>query len=784
MIRRRLAAYTLIYAAGISAGYFMSEKCRPMIAACFLMSLGVSICLLGISKERSRLIAAMLLGFIIFTASYANYEGQARDLSEAEGGRINVCGRILSAQKREGYTRFVIKTREGIRLMADSGSDDIEIAESTGSIVRVSGRMKEIEAADNPGCFDYRIYMRSKGISFRVKADVIETVGEGDEVYWRLRRYLISVRESFLSSFDEDSSGFIRGLVFGDKSEINEEVQREFNLNSTGHILAVSGLHIGFLYSLLRLLSGRDKTLPATLVIISIMLIYGEMTEWSASTLRAVTVLGLSLVSVNVRRSFDLLSSLSAAALLILIARPYMLFNSGFQMSFAAMGGIAFLGKHLSGIFGRTIGTTLSVQIGTIPIIATTFYRVNLIAALINIPIIMLSSLLVPMCIFLLFIKMLTGFLPASAVSLIQFLCESLISVNHSLAFDGFFSNLTPGAGASFVVIIYIALIFLSSEWLRVKLIRRNYRDIGKLIILAIIPVILIVAALFDPFRNDEIVFIAVGQGDSVHIRCRGNDVLIDGGGSDFTNTGERILMPYLLSQGAADLDLAVLTHLHKDHYLGISELSEQYCVRSVGLPSDYRESFERSESASSSKKASKEANDTISFNTDQIIYLDSNSDIRISDDVYIEVLWPLGSHHASLDISDPNEHNMVYMIHYADVKIMVTGDLLEEDEMKMLKHYRGSDKLKCDILKVAHHGSKSSSSEAFLDAADPKIAVIQVGRSNLYGHPHTQTLERLEARDIEVYRTDIDGAVGVNILNKGARIKIHTFARFEHERG
>ena len=121
------------------------------------------------------------------------------------------------------------------------------------------------------------------------------------------------------------------------------------------------------------------------------------------------------------------------------------------------------------------------------------------------------------------------------------------------------------------------------------------------------------------------------------------------------------------------------------------------------------------------------------------------------------------------------NEHNMVYMIHYYGRKIMVTGDLLEEDEIKMLRHYRGSDELKCDVLKVAHHGSKSSSSEEFLDAANPEFAVIQVGRGNFYGHPHAQTIERLQERSVKIFRTDSDGAVGVDIAPKSGKIRIHT---------
>jgi competence protein ComEC len=104
----------------------------------------------------------------------------------------------------------------------------------------------------------------------------------------------------------------------------------------------------------------------------------------------------------------------------------------------------------------------------------------------------------------------------------------------------------------------------------------------------------------------------------------------------------------------------------------------------------------------------------------------------------------------------------------------MVSGDLTEEDELEMVKHYRNTDVLKCDILKVAHHGSKTSSSEAFLDAADPDIAVISVGLNNLYGHPHAVTLQRLEEKGIPIYRTDLNGAVGIDI-RKGRVIKADT---------
>ena len=141
---------------------------------------------------------------------------------------------------------------------------------------------------------------------------------------------------------------------------------------------------------------------------------------------------------------------------------------------------------------------------------------------------------------------------------------------------------------------------------------------------------------------------------------------------------------------------------------------------------------------------------------------------------MYIESIWPAEVSKQQIAFDDPNEHNTVYMIHYKGIKIMVTGDLLEEDEKEMVRYYQDTDTLKCDILKVAHHGSKTSSSEEFLDAAKPQIAVIQCGRNNFYGHPHKQTLERLEERGIKVLRTDISGAVGIDI--HGSRLSADLF--------
>jgi competence protein ComEC len=214
--------------------------------------------------------------------------------------------------------------------------------------------------------------------------------------------------------------------------------------------------------------------------------------------------------------------------------------------------------------------------------------------------------------------------------------------------------------------------------------------------------------------------------------------------------------MPYLIHSGADTVDIALVTHLHADHYKGIVELCDVLPVGAIGIPIDYRGSFD---------------NDDI--NVPKVFYIGPDAKVEISDDVSVEAIWPVEVSDEPMAADDPNEHNTVYMIYYNDIKIMVTGDLLEEDEHEMVRYYEGTDKLKCDILKVAHHGSKSSSCEEFLDAARPKIAVIQVGLHNFYGHPHRQTLDRLEERGIKVFRTDISGAVGINIRRTGISVDL-----------
>lgn len=789
VIRRKLFTYTVIFTAGISAGFFIFEKTRLAGGTLVMSVTGAVICLAAGQDAalRRKMVAWLAAGFVLFTGRYIYY-GTAIVTSESSSieNVVLIEGFAESAKIKDGKFQTVLsdvspggtsaegesgteeyeyagpEIRRGVKVLVNLyDAEEYDPAEFIGKRIRAYGKLKEAPSADNPGCFDYRIYLRSKGTGYLFTAKSIENCYDdisGSEekisIYGRYRRALYLARESFLDKFDDpDVRGFIKGTVFGDKSDIDEEIREDFAVNGTGHILAVSGLHTGFLYALLRFITGKKRNIISAVITVTALILYGEMTMWSPSAMRAVTVLTVSLMSLYVRKPFDLLSSVSAAALLILMREPYQLFSTGFQLSFTALLGIAFLARPLKVFIGEWLAVPVAVQAAVLPLTGYVFHRINVLSVFINIPVIFMASVLVPACMSALMISLAAGMVPQLLMTSIEGMTELIIRFNSMTAADGYFSGLVTSIGAGFMLMLYLSVFLVSSEWFRVMILRHEYRTAACAAACILVLSLSAGAASYNSFADDEIVFVSVGQGDCTHIRAGGKDVLIDGGGDTERNIGKDVLIPYLLSNGAERAELGLVTHLHTDHYLGMVQLCDVYPVGAVGIPSDYRQAIENQQ--------------TESVLPDRIGYVEQGSRIMITDDVFIEPIWPLRGSRSDIDIDDPNENNMVYVVFYKGVKTMVTGDLLEEDELEMIRYYRGTDVLDCDILKVAHHGSKSSSSEEFLDAVSPEVAVIQVGLNNFYGHPHQQTLNRLEARGIRVYRTDLNGAVGIDIKSK-----------------
>jgi len=267
--------------------------------------------------------------------------------------------------------------------------------------------------------------------------------------------------------------------------------------------------------------------------------------------------------------------------------------------------------------------------------------------------------------------------------------------------------------------------------------------------------------------KRADIVFIDVGQGDAIHLRTpEGKNILIDSGGSSHYDVGKKTLLPYFLKNGVGKLDLALITHLHQDHYGGLISLSEYIKVDKLGI---YEGNYLRQDVIAEETGLSPE----------QFAYLGKGDKIMLGEEIWVEVLWPAKrseSEYASLleQEGDENSSSLILKIHWQGTAILITGDLGiegEEEIIKEMKKVGRLEGLRADVLKVGHHGSRYSSGQEFLEAAAPRIAVIQVGKNN-FGHPHPDALERIENAGAVIRRNDLEGAILIDILGSDIRIR------------
>lgn len=258
---------------------------------------------------------------------------------------------------------------------------------------------------------------------------------------------------------------------------------------------------------------------------------------------------------------------------------------------------------------------------------------------------------------------------------------------------------------------------------------------------------------------NLQVIFVDVDQGDATFIRTpEGETLLIDGGEYDTYKTH---LVPFLQEQGIQSVDAAIVTHYHSDHMGGIQLLTEAGGVETLILP-DYNDT----------DKSKKHLEQAAAHNGTKVQYVSSGDAIETScEGLSINILHPVEGGSAGNNFH--NNSSLVLRISYGKTSFLITGDI----EARVEKELIANTKIECDVLKVAHHGSSSSSSKRFIQAADPTYAVIPVGKNNSYGHPHYETLNTLDNDDIRVYRTDTDGNITFDVTAEG--IKDISFSKF-----
>lgn len=693
---------------------------------------------------------------------------------------------------------------------------------SIGEYVKVSGKVKTFSHPTNPGEFDSYLYYSTLKISYRLNN--VKILESGGKISWykeglyRVKIYFEKVLDSILSSQD---AAIMKAMLLGDKAFLDEETKDMYKNSGIMHTLAVSGLHISIIgMGLYRLLMafmkviagyvasinpGRKKgTIRAIIwkmlptgISILVMYSYGVMCGMGTSSFRAICMFILRLLAPVAGRTYDILSALALAEILLLLDQPLYLYNSGFLFSFGAVIGITVIkpalkpkGKYLEEKMrfvddkerqallafckravlkvADALHTGLSIALATLPVYALFYYTYPVHSIVLNLVVIPLMSILMLAGITAMLlggIFPLLGYLPGFIVHGILYLYKMISSVN---SVNGKFTWYL-GHSENYQVASYLALILVfiavsnmqgTKGILEIKIGKRKLKLSQKRMdaIRSLILVASVVVLTFRTHPDLEINMIDVGQGDGIVISSAGHNILIDGGSTTKKNVGKYQIIPFLKYKGIGKLDAAIVTHEDEDHISGLLEIMDDMekggiRIKKLILP-------EVSDSSRGDNYHKLEAR-AIELNI-SIAYINTEESFSLGKAEFI-CLNP----RLHMNTDGANAYSTVLFMRYERFTALFTGDMEGEGLEHVKDQLRSSDfkdQGGIDLLKVAHHGSQYTTDEEFLELTRPKIAIISCGLNNTYGHPHKELLQRLEQVGSNVFRTDKSGCIIVEI--------------------
>ena len=786
MIRRPM----LFAAFGCSAAVVVSYYAGIAAVLCGAAAGVVAFAVLFVSAEDRKRLAAVLL-LVFYCAGLAAYWHCDITLSRAaqQLSGESISGEIIDCEDRvsgsgEHFLQMTVRTENGKVLCKCYDGCFMEGAAAEGCGVDCKGRLQDPPVRRNPNCFDYSLYLRSLGITKTMRCDAVTVYPA--EPFSRaplsfIRNRVFVVREHFISMVtvctDVQTSALIRALMFGDKGSLDEDVLDSFRKNGTAHILAVSGLHIGIIYGFILKLWRWRRGWVFLIFNTAFFVLYAAAAGFSPSVTRAVIMVLLHILAGIRSRRYDLANAAFLGFIGVILLNPFMVFNSGFQMSFLAVLSLTMVMPYLKRFYSGMFLASAAVQAGLWPFILYSFNYFPLLAVVVNVPIVALAGIIVPLALVSLALSLFAGNAFHMTAFLLKQLCEALTRFNEVTQIDDVttFQAASPPLWA--IAAYYLCLLLFATEEGRLRLIRAS--DKGRYIMRMAL-VIAVLSAVFAAFASDgyrgcEVTFVDVGQGDCVCVRADAGIMhkercyLFDGGGSEDYNVGKKVLREYLLKNGISRVDGAFVTHLHTDHYKGICELSKEGMVGRIYV-------YE----ANSLKK--QQIMEDTGLSEGQIVYLEAGDVVNLCGvhnihSVYARILHPkrrTASEYRKMiaDETDENLQSLVFKVTFSgrrgSTSVLITGDMGEEGEKELIRTNESA--LRTDILKVGHHGSKTSSTEEFMAAVSPETAVIQVGKNNMYGHPTPEAIERLIDAGADIYRTDLMGAVGIDI--RGGKVR------------
>jgi competence protein ComEC len=816
---QRLFFLTSAFIIGIGAGRYL----EPDTAYVFVfLALSFIPLLLGLIFRKnldsiSPLIVFFLLGIIYILPFTSTEVPQNHIKNYATGELVRVQGELLGTVEGRGKSlRLKIaakRVQKNDTWLATTGSifltlrGDVESDKAVGMIngelmrgdlVSFSVRLKEPRNFGNPGEFDYEWWLMARGVSVlgRGSIDGIVKVRDGALSVMRMADALRIELRRFIDEGELANPGIIKALLIAEKGDIPDDVRESFIKAGNAHLLAISGLHVGFVCYFFYLIISRllrmsehlmlalnTKKLASLLALVPVIL-YGAMAGYPISTQRAVLMVACYVFLLMIGRVKMVYNIIAIAALVVLAISPASLWDVSFQLSFIAVLSILVIVpgvrhfidfdaetdklKKLT-VRGRTLDkvltafyVTIAATIGTAPVLAWHFHRVSLAALYSNSVVVPITGMLtVP----LLFISAILMPIWEGAARFVLAVADLTVSITVLLV--NFFASIPLAsiwvATPSVVEIIIFYLVLLTSI-LAISV--RPSRRVIAMLVTAILIAILIDVAWRDIGTDElKVTYISVGQGDSALIEIPAFEgepkkrMLIDGGGfySKSFDTGERVIAPLLWKKKIEKIDYLVLSHAQRDHMGGLAFIAERFSPKEFWW--------------NGMGELNERLGEALIREDVKVRVFSGRVEIVDINESRIEFINPVGSALADpIDVEvNLNEASLVMRIVYGDRAFIFTGDIGVESEKKIM----ASSDVKADVLKVSHHGSLNSSDAEFIDAIDAEYAVFSVGWKNRFSFPRKEVVRRFEEQGALTLRTDIHGAISFSTDGKNLELQL-----------
>ncbi len=590
--------------------------------------------------------------------------------------------------------------------------------------LRLNGELEEAEGSKDIYSFDYKQYLKSKNVNYIIKIDKITLISKEKSFFKGIKCFLLK----------RNSNPYIKAFIFGNNKSIITDVMSSYQEIGISHLFAISGMHVGLLTlvisKLLMKLNIKEKYI---FIIISLFLFfYLFITGVSPSILRAIffylffsinKIYNLNIKGVNI---FMLIFSIS------LLVNPYYIHEVSFLYSYTISFSILLVGNKISNgsYFKRLFLTSLISFIVSFPITIYFFNQINILSVFYNMLFVPFISMIVfPLSIITYIIPFFEPIFNVF-ISLMEFLALKFNSIS--------FSKLIFPSLPRYYYILYIIGVIIFIYFYNKK-------------IISVLPILLL--ALFNYlypvfFNQNYLMFLDVGQGDSILIHSKDKTMLVDTGGvinysrekwqerKNEKSLTNYVTIPVLKKLGIRKIDYLVLTHGDFDHMGEALKLIKQYRVEDIYLNQGNFNLLE--------KKVIKKYRHVYQIREKEEIVLGNINIVQINK-----------------EFSDENDSSSILLMYYKNKKILLTGDASKKSEEYILNKYNIG---KIDVLKIGHHGSKTSTSDELLEELRPSLAIISCGKNNRFNHPHKETIDKLKEYRIKYLRTDISGTIRIDL--------------------